>query len=80
MAKARRTDEIRLLGVVRRKRSALLIGTALQATAAARAGDARRAQPAPNARPTGGVVVAGAAAISQTANTRDQPVHASAPR
>ena len=34
MAKARRTNEIRLLGVVRRKRSALLMSTALQATVA----------------------------------------------
>ena len=67
MAKARRTNEIRLLGVVRRKRSALLMSTALQATVALVLATPAVAQPAPNAQPTGGVVVAGAAAISQTA-------------
>ena len=56
----------------------LLLGTALQTGltfTAAMASLPAAAQPAPNARPTGGSVVAGAAAISQTAsNTRDQPV------
>lgn len=45
----------------------LLFGTALQ-TATFAAILAAQAQPAPNARPTGGAVVAGTAAISQTGN------------
>ena len=69
MAKCRRADKVKLLGVVRRKRSALMVSTALQATAMLVLSLPADAQPAPNARPTGGVVVAGTAAIGQTANT-----------
>ncbi len=69
MAKCRRVDNVKLLGVVRRKRSALMVSTALQATAMFVLSLPADAQPAPNARPTGGVVVAGTAAIGQTANT-----------
>ena len=68
MAKARRNDTVRLLGVVRRSRPALMMSTALQATAMLVLSLPADAQPAPNARPTGGAVVAGAAAISQTAS------------
>ena len=69
MAKAPRADKVKLLGVVRRKRAALMVSTALQATAMLVLSLPADAQPAPNARPTGGVVVAGSAAIGQTANT-----------
>lgn len=69
MTKCRRADNVKLLGVVRRKRSALMVTTALQATAIFVLSLPADAQPAPNARPTGGVVVAGSAAIGQTANT-----------
>ena len=48
--------------VVRRNRTALMVSTALQASAMA-----VHAQPAPNARPTSGIVVGGSAAISQSA-------------
>ena len=71
MAKSRYTNEVRLLGAVCRNRSALMMSTALQATALLVLSLPAGAQPAPNARPTGGTVVAGAAAISQTSsNTR----------
>jgi large exoprotein involved in heme utilization and adhesion len=69
MAKCWRADNVKLLGVVRRKRSALIVSTALQATAMFVLSLPADAQPAPNLRPTGGVVVAGSAAIGQTANT-----------
>ena len=69
-------DTVKLLGVVRRKRSALMVSTALQATAMLVLSLPADAQPAPNARPTGGVVVAGTAAIGQTAqHDDDQSVH-----
>ncbi len=71
MARGTRSS-ISLLGVVRRRRSALMVSTALQATVvlvlAVTPGTAH-AQPAPNARPAGGQVVAGAAAISQSPST-----------
>ena len=68
---ARRNNAVKLLGVVRRNRSALMASTALQATVMLVLSLPAGAQPAPNARPTGGAVVAGAAAISRTAsNTR----------
>ena len=71
MARGTRSS-ISLLGVVRRRRSALMVSTALQATVvlvlAVPPGTAH-AQPAPNARPAGGQVVAGAAAISQSPST-----------
>ncbi len=66
VAKPGRGERVRLLGVVRRKRSALLVSTALQATTLMVLSLPAAAQPAPNARPTGGAVVAGAAAISQS--------------
>jgi filamentous hemagglutinin family protein len=68
MAKARERSQIRLLGVAGRKRSDLLLGTALQATTLLVLSIPAWAQPAPNARPAGGSVVAGSAAISQTIN------------
>jgi len=46
----------------------LLLGTALQTSLTLAFGFPVHAQPAPNARPTGGVVVGGSASISQTAN------------
>jgi len=66
MAKARRNNTVRLLGVVRRNRPALMMSTALQATVILVLSLPADAQPLPNAHPTGGSVVAGAAAISQT--------------
>ncbi|HLY88691.1 MAG TPA: hypothetical protein VKQ27_06870, partial [Acetobacteraceae bacterium] len=68
MANGRRKDKVRLLGVVRRARPALMMSTALQATVSLVLALPAHAQPAPNARPTGGVVVGGSASISQTAN------------
>jgi filamentous hemagglutinin family protein len=58
----------------RRGRSALLLGTALQAGVVASWSYPARSQPAPNARPTGGAVSAGSASISYspTATTIDQ--------
>ena len=58
-----------LAGVARRSRRALLLSTALQATTVLVLALPARAQPAPNAQPTGGVVVAGSASISQTPTT-----------
>ena len=49
-------------------RATLLVGTALQAGTLLLFTMPAAAQPAPNARPTGGVVVAGAASVSQTTN------------
>ena len=68
MAKARRNNTVRLLGVVRRNRPALMMSTALQATVILVLSLPADAQPLPNARPTGGSVVAGTAAISQTSS------------
>src|SRR5580704_14829108 len=68
MAKARERSQLRLLGLTGRKRSDLLIGTALQTTTLLVLSYPAWAQPAPNAMPTGGSVVAGSAAITQTAN------------
>ena len=67
MAKARRENTVMILGVVRRNRRSLLMGTALQASVMLVLALPAGAQPAPNARPTGGVVAAGSAAISRTA-------------
>ncbi|MEJ0018321.1 MAG: filamentous hemagglutinin N-terminal domain-containing protein [Acetobacteraceae bacterium] len=64
---AKHKDKIRLLGVVRRNRPALMMSTALQATVLLVLSVPAQAQPFPNARPTGGTVVAGTAAISRTA-------------
>src|SRR5690348_9626409 len=68
MAKPARQEEVGLFGVIRRRRSALLLSTALQATTMLVLMPPARAQPAPNARPTGGAVVAGSASISQGSN------------
>ncbi|HUD59618.1 MAG TPA: filamentous hemagglutinin N-terminal domain-containing protein, partial [Acetobacteraceae bacterium] len=68
MANARRKNEVRLLGVVRRRRSALLMSTALQAGVVLVLTTPAGAQPASGARPTGGTVVAGTAAIIQGTN------------
>ncbi len=68
MAKARRRERVKLLGFVRHGRTALMMGTALQATVSLVLAFPVHAQPAPNARPTGGVVVGGVASISQAAN------------
>src|SRR5579859_1300687 len=46
----------------------LLVGTALQTSLALVLTLPAHAQPAPNARPTGGVVIAGSASINQSAN------------
>ncbi len=64
----------RLLGVTGRTRADLLRGTALQATTVLVLSlpfwtATAAAQPAPNAMPAGGSVVAGSATISQTSNT-----------
>ncbi len=71
--KPRGCPAVRLLGTVRRRRSALMVSTALQATVvmvlALPSPTPARAQPAPNARPTGGQVVAGNASISQSPST-----------
>ncbi|MCW3473886.1 filamentous hemagglutinin N-terminal domain-containing protein [Limobrevibacterium gyesilva] len=67
MAKARAGRGVRLVGTVRRNRTALLVSTALQASVLLVLAMPAQAQ-APNARPQGGVVSAGAATISQTTN------------
>jgi filamentous hemagglutinin family protein len=64
---------VRVAGLARQGRAALLRSTALQAAAllVLALPTAARAQPAPNARPTGGTVVAGQASITaQATNTR----------
>src|SRR6185312_15252457 len=62
---ARRSTAKLVVGTVRRGRAGLLRGTALQAASALVFVTGAAAQPAPNARPTGGQVVAGSASISQ---------------
>ena len=69
MAKLRFKTEVKLVGAVRHRRSALMVSTALQATAMLVLSLPADAQPAPNARPTGGAVVAGTASISQSPET-----------
>jgi filamentous hemagglutinin family protein len=70
MTKAvRRADTATVLGVVRRNRPALMMSTALQAAAIVVVSLPALAQPAPNARPTGGTVVGGQATIGNTATT-----------
>ena len=68
MAIARERGRVRLVGVARRSRSALLVSTALQAVVVIVLAVPAAAQPAPNARPSGGVVVGGNATINQTLN------------
>lgn len=68
MTKAGRRGRVRLVGVARRTRSALMVSTALQAVVVMVLGVPADAQPPPNTRPTGGVVVGGSAMIAQTAN------------
>ena len=74
MSARNRPAPARIIGTVRRDRGALLRSTALQAAALAVVALpglalSAAAQPAPNARPQGGVVVGGVASISQGANT-----------
>jgi filamentous hemagglutinin family protein len=69
MAKKRRANEVRLFGGVRRDRRALMMTTALQATALLVLAVPGQAQPAPNARPMGGQEVVGQASISASAST-----------
>jgi filamentous hemagglutinin family protein len=68
MAGLRKRQKVHPIGVVRRTRSALMVSTALQAAVVTVLALPASAQPAPNARPTGGVVVGGSAAIAQSAN------------
>ncbi|HVC60746.1 MAG TPA: filamentous hemagglutinin N-terminal domain-containing protein, partial [Acetobacteraceae bacterium] len=68
MAKPRRNANVKLLGVVRRRRPALLVSTALCATFTMVVSLPAAAQLAPNAHPTGGVVLGGGIAIRQTAS------------
>ncbi len=67
MAKLRSRDELTLVGVTRRRRAALAASTVLQAGVLLVLALPAAAQPAPNAQPVGGTVVAGAAAINRTA-------------
>jgi filamentous hemagglutinin family protein len=62
-----RPEAAKIVGQVRRNRRALLLTTALQTTAMLVLALPVMAQPAPNARPQGGAVVAGTATITQTA-------------
>ena len=67
MRKNRCREVVRVRGLLfYRRRRYLLMSTALQATSVLVSSLPSKAQPAPNARPTGGVVIAGAAAINQT--------------
>jgi filamentous hemagglutinin family protein len=68
MANGCKRNKMRVLGVIGRGRSELLIGTALQATTLLVLAAPVWAQPAPGARPSGGSVVAGSAAITQGGN------------
>ncbi len=68
MADARKRKKVQPIGVARRTRSALMVSTALQAVVVTVLALPAESQPAPNAQPTGGVVVGGTAAIAQTAN------------
>ena len=66
------SQPVRMLGIARRGRRALLLGTALQATGVLVLTlpiHPAQAQPAPGAQPMGGVVVAGTASISRSATT-----------
>src|SRR5580658_1295230 len=67
-ARPRQQGFVRLAGVARRTRSALLVSTALQAVVVMVLTVPADAQPAPNAQPIGGVVVGGTASISQGSN------------
>src|SRR6185437_11957996 len=69
MAKKHRANEVKLFGGVRRNRRALMMSTALQATALLVLAVPGHAQPAPNARPMGGQVVVGQASIAASATT-----------
>ena len=69
MAKGRRRGSVKLLGVMRRPRPALLVSTALCATVAVVVSLPAQAQPSPNTLPTGGTVFGGSASISTSGNT-----------
>ena len=64
-----RADAVKVLGVARRNRPALMTSTALQAAAIVVVSLPAFAQLSPNARPTGGTVVGGQATIGNTATT-----------
>ena len=64
-----RADAVKVLGVARRNRPALMTSTALQAAAIVVVSLPAFAQLSPNARPTGGAVVGGQATIGYTATT-----------
>ena len=66
---ARAKHQIAIHSAASRGKSALLCATALQAGLALALAGPAASQPAPNARPTGGVVVGGAASISQSSTT-----------
>lgn len=68
MAKARKRGTVRLVGVARRSKSALMVSTALQAVVVMVLTVPADAQPAPNAQPMGGIVRGGTGAITQTAS------------
>ena len=72
MMAATTTRTPRMVGALRRSRADLLRCTALQAAVLAvfQLPAAALAQPAPNARPTGGVVVGGSVSIDQSAASR----------
>jgi filamentous hemagglutinin family protein len=63
------TADIRLLSALGGRRTALMGGTALTAAVWISLGQTAAAQPAPNARPQGGQVVAGTASIGTSATT-----------
>jgi filamentous hemagglutinin family protein len=69
MARKRERGTVSLVGVARRTRSALMVSTALQAVVVMVLAVPAAAQPAPNAQPTGGVVVGGAVSINQNATS-----------
>ena len=64
MARFRNSLNSVMLALHRRSRAGLLLTTALQAAALVVVATQARAQPATNARPTGGSVVAGQATIA----------------
>ena len=66
MARARNQGKVTLAGLARRSRSSLMVSTALQAVVVMVLAVPAGAQPAPNARPTGGVVTGGVASITQS--------------
>jgi filamentous hemagglutinin family protein len=68
MADAQRDVNMKLPALVRHRRAALLVSTALCATGTMLVTPRVAAQPAANAQPTGGVVVGGSVSIGHSAN------------